>query len=160
MQMGPRSLTEASLYDGKYRFFWNVASSSPLLWLWWRIQPAWLCSSSGSGPALSFKPGVAVRHSWVLLTETLPCLLVCVSGGYSGFSLRASATEVLDLSRLSGTLFYALWRCCILSPLLRTNTDWLDFLSRSMTTLFWLCLFARMCLDQWQSYFCMGGELV
>lgn len=110
-----------------------------------RVAPA------DQGKRLSFKPGAAVRHSWFLLTETIPCLLVCVWRGYSGFSIwavdtcGASATEVFDLRQ-------AFWKhfsihsglCCISSPLLRTNTDWLDFLSRSMTTLFWLCIFAKM----------------
>lgn len=79
MQMGPRSLHESSLYDGKYRFFWELMpAASPLLWLWWCVQVAWPCRYSGSGEALSFKSGVAVRHSCFFLTETLPCLPACL----------------------------------------------------------------------------------
>lgn len=76
MQMGPWSLSEGSLYDIDFFEMLPAAArfcgddsvfSRP-----GRVAPA------DQGKALSFKPGAAVRHNWFLLTETLPCLLVCV----------------------------------------------------------------------------------
>lgn len=76
MQMGPWSLGEGSLYDGKYRFFlfkMMPAAGLPIVvMIAHSADPAW------SGEALSFKSGTAVWHSWFLLTETLPCLPACL----------------------------------------------------------------------------------
>lgn len=118
-----------------------------------------LFNTAGSCSLKHF-PAHVCLHLWLCSRR----LNVCVKRflGPSAWAVSVySVTAVIVFDFLEASSTWC-WCSCISvlvsSSLHRTNKDWPVFRSRSMTALFWLCLFAAMHSDQWQSYFLCRGR--